>query len=261
METLCQELEKEYHTLDTALGVLPPEEWNRVTPFAGWTIREEIGHIAYYDNKATLAVTDPMGFQAHVEEILKTCKDAEEMFERSLGTGRYLEPEELMALWKKERTIMLQALKALDPDSRHPWYGPPMTATSFATARLMETWAHGQDILDTLGIERTPTKGLEHICLLGVKTFGWAYVNRNLAKPADKVHVKVTGPDNETWSFGDEAWPNRVTGTALDFCLVVTQRRHVDDTGLRMEGDTAKEWMTIAQAFAGPPATGPQPAT
>jgi uncharacterized protein (TIGR03084 family) len=259
METLCQELEKEYHTLDKALGALDPDEWNQVTPFGNWSIREEIGHIAYYDNKAILAVTDPKGFQSHLEEILTTCKDPEEMFERSLGPGRNLDPQELMALWKRERTVMVHALKALGPDTKHPWYGPPMTAPSFATARLMETWAHGQDILDTLGIEHTPTQGLEHIALLGVKTFGWAYVNRNMAKPTDRVRVEVTGPAGETWAFGDKAWPNRVTGTALDFCLVVTQRRHVDDTGLRVEGDTAKEWMTIAQAFAGPPSNGPKP--
>ncbi len=258
METLCQEIEKEYHTLDKALGDLDPDEWNRVTPFDNWTVREEIGHIAYYDNKATLAVTDPKGFQAHLEDLLTTCKDSDEMFELSLAPGRNLEPKELMDLWKKERTAMLQALKSLDPDTNHPWYGPPMTAISFATARLMETWAHGQDILDTLGIERTPTPGLEHICLLGVKTFGWAYINRNMAKPKDKVHVAVTGPDNETWAFGDKALPNRVTGTALDFCLAVTQRRHVDDTKLLVAGDTAKEWMTIVQAFAGPAASAPK---
>ncbi|MBI9089613.1 MAG: TIGR03084 family protein [Desulfobacterium sp.] len=258
METLCQEIEKEYRTLDKALGALAPDEWDRVTPFGNWSIREEIGHIAYYDNKATLAVTDPKGFRAHLEELLATCKDPEDMFERSIAPARNLDPGALMDLWKKERTVMVQALKSLDPGTKHPWYGPPMTAPSFATARLMETWAHGQDILDTLGIERTPTPGLEHIALLGVKTFGWAYVNRRMAKPTDKVYVELTGPPNETWTFGDDAWPNRVTGTALDFCLVITQRRHVDNTGLRVEGETAKEWMAIAQAFAGPPSTGPK---
>ena len=32
-----------------------------------------------------------------------------------------------------------------------PWYGPSMSARSFVTARLMETWAHGMDVADALG--------------------------------------------------------------------------------------------------------------
>jgi len=256
MEELCRELENEYHTLDLILQKLDQKGWNLVTPFDSWTIGEEIGHIAYYDNKAILAVTDPGGFKSHLKELMAAGQDADHMFELSITEARNLEPDRLMALWKKERTSMVQALKALDPGARCPWYGPPMTATSFAAARLMETWAHGQDILDTLGIKRTHTPALEHIALLGVKTLGWSYLNRNMPKPVEKVHVELTTPLKEIWTFGDRSWPNRVKGTALEFCLVVTQRRQVEDTDLYVEGATAKEWMTIAQAFAGPPATG-----
>jgi hypothetical protein len=47
-----------------------------------------------------------------------------------------------------------------------------------------------------------------------------------------------------------------VTGPALDFCLLVTQRRHRDDLALETTGDDAAHWLTIAQAFAGPPGAG-----
>ena len=256
MEELCRELENEYHTLDLILEKLDQKGWSLVTPFDNWTIGEEIGHLAYYDNKAILAVTDPGSFKSHLKELMATCKDADQMFELSIKEARNLEPDKLMELWIKERSSMVQALKSLAPGAICPWYGPPMTATSFAAARLMETWAHGQDILDTLGIKRTPTPALRHIALLGVKTFGWSYLNRNLPKPGEKVRVELTAPLEEIWSFGDKSLENRVKGTALDFCLVVTQRRHVNDTALYVEGATAKKWMTIAQAFAGPPTTG-----
>jgi len=52
---------------------------------------------------------------------------------------------------------------------------------------------------------------------------------------------------------------DRVTGTALDFCLVVTQRRHPADTGLVASGPAAEGWIAIAQAFAGPPGPGRTP--
>ena len=67
------------------------------------------------------------------------------------------------------------------------------------------------------------------------------------------VHDEVTGED---WTWGDEGVVDQVRGPALDFCLVVTQRRHLDDTALEVEGPVAAEWMSIAQAFAGPPGPG-----
>jgi uncharacterized protein (TIGR03084 family) len=71
--------------------------------------------------------------------------------------------------------------------------------------------------------------------------------------------VELSSPSGEIWSWGPDDAAQSVTGTAQDFCLVVVQRRHVDDTDLQVEGDVVRNWMLIAQAFAGPPATGPKP--
>jgi uncharacterized protein (TIGR03084 family) len=73
------------------------------------------------------------------------------------------------------------------------------------------------------------------------------------------VSVLLDAPDGSTWTWGDADASERVTGPALDFCLVVTQRRHVDDTQLKVQGATAREWLLMAQCFAGPPADGPAP--
>jgi uncharacterized protein (TIGR03084 family) len=71
------------------------------------------------------------------------------------------------------------------------------------------------------------------------------------------VFAAPSGAD--TWTWGDPSAANTVRGPALDFCLVVTQRRHVDDTALDVQGDAAREWISIAQAFAGPPGEGRRP--
>ncbi len=159
--------------------------------------------------------------------------------------------------WRDERRQLHAALAALDPKDRLPWYGPPMSALSFATARLMETWAHGQDIYDTLKQKRPVSPGLKHVAHLGVTTFGWSFSNRGQEVPDTSVYVALSGPDGETWTWGDNAAADRISGPAEDFCLVVTQRRHVDDTALAVKGATARQWMLVAQAFAGPPDNGP----
>jgi uncharacterized protein (TIGR03084 family) len=134
-----------------------------------------------------------------------------------------------------------------------------MGALSFATARLMETWAHGQDVFDTLHIRRTPKDRLRHIAELGVRTFGWTYSNRGLQIPEDPIRVKLKGPSGDLWTWGPEDGENLISGPAEDFCLVVVQRRHVDDTALEVTGGVARDWMEKAQCFAGPPAQGPKP--
>lgn len=154
---------------------------------------------------------------------------------------------------------MLETLAAHNPKDRLPWYGPPMSALSFTTARLMETWAHGQDIFDALGLRRAPTDRLRHIAHLGVTTFGWSYINRGLYVPRIHVRVKLVAPSGALWTWGPEDALERITGPAEDFCLVVVQRRHIDDTRLESSGDGARDWMLKAQCFAGPPSDGPEP--
>ncbi len=148
--------------------------------------------------------------------------------------------------------ICIAAYRQADPAVRLPWFGPAMSPASSVTARLMETWAHGQDILDTVGATREPTGALRHVADLGIRARRYAYTVNGLGIPAAPVRVELDGPDGARWAWGPEGAANRVTGTALDFCLLVTQRRHRDDTALTVTGAAARQWMSIAQAFAGP---------
>ena len=255
MKELIRDLAEEYESLDGVVSPLAEEQWARKTPFASWTVRDEIGHLAFFDGAARLTAADPDGFSRHLAELAALA----DPFEDTLVRGRALSVPALLSWWRSEREGLLRAFSSLDAKTRLAWYGPPMSARSLATSRIMETWAHGQDILDALGRTRPPTGRLRHIAHLGVSTFSWSFLNRGMTPPAAPVFVEISGPSGERWSWGPPEAADRIRGSAEDFCLVVTQRRHVEDTSLETKGDAARHWMRVAQAFAGPPAEGPKP--
>ena len=256
MKEICTDLAKEYEALDTIVAALDESGWNVMTPAEGWTIKDQIRHLAYYDQRARLAVTEPQAFCQHLADI---SADPEDHCETLAKVGRELAAAELLQWWRQERRTLLDALIPLDRKTRLTWYGPPMSALSFATARIMETWAHGQDVADALGIERVPTERLRHIAHLGVATFGWSYTNRRIKVPDSPVRVELTSPSGAFWTWGPEKAKEVVRGSAEDFCLVVTQRRNFADTQLIVEGATARQWMSIAQVYAGEPGAGRGP--
>lgn len=251
------DLKAEGEDLDRLVADLPEVDWVRPTPAAGWTIAHQIAHLAWTDDKSLLAVTDPDGFAAEVAEAAVRLA---EYVEEGAAAGPPAPPGELLQRWRRSRSGLLDALHQVPTGHRIPWYGPPMSAPSMATARLMETWAHGLDVADTLGVSREPTARLRHIVRLSVRTRDYAYLVRGEIPPTEPFRVEVTGPDGTLWTFGPEAANQRVTGPALDLCLVATQRRNRADLSLHAEGPDADHWLDIAQAFAGLPGAGRQPA-
>ena len=253
--TLVDDLVAEQAALDAVVAGLAPSAWATATPSPGWTVADQIGHVTYFDGTAVLAITDPDAFAASVTELLANYEQAD-----SFTLHRDLSPDALLAAWRDGRERLAVAAEGLAPDARVPWYGPPMGAKSFVTARLMECWAHGQDVVDAVEGSRPATDRLRHIAQLGFITRGWTYKNRGLDVPEGDVRVELDAPSGETWTWGPEDAGASVHGPALDFCLVVTQRRNLADTALEVEGDVAVDWMRKAQAFAGPPTDPPQPA-
>jgi uncharacterized protein (TIGR03084 family) len=246
MTALLDDLAAEHADLD---ALCTGADLSLTTPAAGWTVGDTIAHLWFFDREATTALVDAEAFAAILKDAIE---NPDGYMAGTLGEGRVL-GDELPAVWRQTRAELLAALRAADPASKVPWFGPPMSPASFATARLMEYWAHGQDVADAVGKERKPTDRLRHICHLGVRTRGFSYAVRGRTAPDADVFVSLTGPSGDTWTWGDESAGDRIEGSALDFCLVVTQRRHPDDTDLTITGDAATEWMSIAQAFAGGP--------
>jgi uncharacterized protein (TIGR03084 family) len=253
---LVDDLTAESADLDARVARLDDDAWLTPTPAAGWDIRDSINHLRFFDRDALLAVTDPDGFTALVAAL---GAEAGQYVERLTLEGRPTPPAEVLAAWRTGRAALAEALRGIDPGVRVPWFGPPMSPASFITARLMETWAHGQDVVDALGQERPATGRLRSVAEIGVRARPFSYVVRGLPMPERPVRVELTGPDGEPWTWGQEDAADAVRGTALDFCLLVTQRRHRDDLDLQVTGSAAEEWMGIAQAFAGPPGAGREP--
>ena len=254
----ASDLLAEYRDLDALCATLTPDEWQRRSAFYGWTPWDEIAHLCYFDETALVSVTDPERF-AREAAALNERAAREEISAIARDSFGHLDGPALLAHWRTRYQALAAALAPLDPKARLGWYGPMMSARSFATARLMETWAHGQDIWDVIRRLRPATPRLKHIAHLGVTTFAWTFVNRGLPVPEAAPYVELQAPGGAVWTWGDPASADRVSGTAEDFCLVVTQRRHVADTALDFTAGPVAQWLAVAQCFAGPPADGPQP--
>ncbi|MFJ7776350.1 TIGR03084 family metal-binding protein [Streptomyces yangpuensis] len=251
------DLREEGRELDALVEGLSAPDWARPTPAPGWTVAHQIAHLHWTDRASLLSLTDPTGFGRMVEEALKA---PDSFVDDGAREGAQLPPAALLTRWRDTRDALGQALAAAPPDTRFPWYGPPMKAASMASARLMETWAHGQDVADALGVHRTPTARLRHVARIGVRARDYAYAVRGLPAPDGEFRVELTAPDGVgVWAYGPPQAPQRVTGPALHFCLLATRRAHRTDLDLTATGPDADRWLDIAQAFAGPAGEGRAP--
>ena len=250
MQGICDDLQAETDALGEVVSGITEEQWRLPTPAQGWDSRETMVHLGMTDWVATLAALDVEGFNRTKEAMTRG--------ETDLHAAAALDFEAMSGaqIWEwmsEERSKMIAAFRPLGPKDRLPWFGPDMSALSFATARLMETWSHGHDVADTHGAELPHTDRLRHVAHIGVSTRGWSYANRGLEVPAGGVRVELDAPSGAAWTWGPDDAADAVRGDAYQFCLVVTQRRHHTETELEIEGPLAVGWMDIAQAFAGPP--------
>jgi uncharacterized protein (TIGR03084 family) len=257
MAALLADLRAESAALDAILAPLSPQQYLLPTPAEGWCVSDQVSHLAFFDEAALLAAVDPDQFRVEAAQLI------------ARGPGF---PDEVAARYRTRpgpelrdwllaaRAALLDRFAAIEPSRRLPWYGPEMSAASSVTARLMETWAHGQDIADALGVSRPATARLRHIAHIGVSTIGFNFALHGLPAPGQPVRVEIEAPDGELWAWGPAGAANLVRAPALDFCLVVTQRRHPADTALTAAGPVAEKWISIAQAFAGAPGPGRPPA-
>jgi uncharacterized protein (TIGR03084 family) len=253
---VIDDLNRESEELDRLVGELREGEWALATPAEGWGIAHQIAHLTWTDRAALIAVTDA---EAFAEELEKALAAPDTFVDEGAKARAELPPARLLAEWRAGREALERALRAAPAGTRFPWYGPPMSVASMATARLMETWAHGQDIADTLHVVRAPTDRLRHVARIGVRARDFAFGVRGLTAPGEEFRVELVGPSGELWTYGPEGAAQRVTGPALDFCLLVTRRAHRADLAVRAQGPDADRWLDIAQAFAGPPGAGREP--
>ncbi|MBJ7464262.1 MAG: TIGR03084 family protein [Mycolicibacterium sp.] len=252
-EPMVADLRAESDALDTLVADLPDAGWRTATPAPGWTVAHQIAHLWWTDRVSLKSITDEDAF---AEVLGAAAKDPLGFVDAGAEELALTPPAELLTSWRRDRAALHDALLSVADGRKLPWFGPPMSAPSMATARLMETWAHGLDVADALGVRRPATARLRSVAHIGVRTRDFAFTVHGLTPPAELFHVELSGPDGELWSWGPEDSAQTVTGSAEHFCMLVTQRRPPRELDVVAVGPDAQKWLTIAQAFAGPPGAG-----
>jgi uncharacterized protein (TIGR03084 family) len=251
----------ESEALHALLEPLGERDFARETQFRGYTIGDVVGHLHHWNVAADLSLRDPDAFQVFFGQIAKGIAAGRRLPEICGEWLAGLGGRALLAEWRRFYRELALHFADADPKARVKWAGPDMSVRSSITARLMETWAHGQEVYDVLGVERVNGDRIKNIAQLGVNTFGWTFVNRRLEPPKDVPYVRLRAPSGALWEWNTPSEAHRVEGDATEFCQVVTQVRNVGDTRLAVTGESARRWMAIAQCFAGAPADPPAPGT
>ena len=256
LDEVLTDLAVEGDRLDAVVADLSAEQWRTPTPAAGWDVATQVAHLAWTDEVAIKAATDKAAWDA---EVLAAVDDPEDYVDRMALQGGEAQPADLLARWRRARAALERTLRAHPAGEKLPWFGPPMSPTSMATARLMETWAHSLDVHQGLGFDPEITDRIRHVAHLAVRTRDFAFANNDLARPTEEFRVELLAPSDELWTYGPEDATQRVTGTAQDLCLLATQRVHRADTDLVAVGPDADRWLDVAQCFAGPTGGGRDP--
>jgi len=254
-----KDMREEAEALHEFVRTLDHGVWQRPTPFHNWTLFDVFGHLHFFDWVALKSLTSDQAFIEIADELVKAMLEGVEL---SAFTRKWLgprEPAELLERWYQSCLEMCERLERADPERRLKWFGPDMGVRMFTTARQMETWAHGQAVYDLLRVPRVNTDRIKNVVVIGIKTFGWSFINRGLTPPAEAPQVRVTAPSGAIWQWNESNQKNRVQGSAVDFCLVVTRSRNLADTDLEVMGEDAGQWMSVAQCFAGGPVDPPRP--
>lgn len=253
---VVDDLEAYGDEVDGMVDCLDAARWSLPTPAPGWTISHQIAHLAATFRLAGLAAMDPAAFEAVTAQLVD---DFQAGVHAAMAEYLINPPRVLLSRWRAQRAVTAEALAAVPPGNLVPWLVNPLPPTILASAGMMELFAHGQDIADALGIQRKHSDRIRHLVEFGVRTQDFGYLARGLAPPAQRFRFELTGPSGAEWEFGPDDSAQRITGPAVDFCLLVTRRRHHADLALTASGELATPWLDIAQAYRGPAGAGRAP--
>ncbi|MFT4043414.1 MAG: TIGR03084 family metal-binding protein [Gordonia sp. (in: high G+C Gram-positive bacteria)] len=242
--------------LDDLVASIGDAAWSIPTPAPRWTIAHQIAHLSWTDRVSVCAATDPGGFAEVIEAAVGNPLG---FADATAAEGAAQPPKQILDQWRHARRELARALVSVPEGEKIAWFGPPMSAASMATARLMEVWAHGLDIADALDAHVPVTDRIRSVVHLGVRTRDYAYMVNGRTAPPRPFRYEITAPSGTRWTWGPDdpdAVDGVVRGPAFDFCALVTQRRAVTDLDLEFIGEHARQWSGIAQCFAGPPGPG-----
>jgi uncharacterized protein (TIGR03084 family) len=256
----AQDFHDESMALAALLAPLSDAEFETSTLFKGWTINNILRHLHVWNIAADLALTDEAAFAELIAAMMTVIRGGRlPDFESNYLDG--LSGHALVEAWTAQYQAMTPRFAAADPKHRVKWVGPEMSVLSSITARLMETWSHAQAVYDVLGVARIDGDRIGNIVRLGVNTYGFTWKNRRVEPPGPMPKLTLTAPSGAIWKYAELSDSGVISGSAAEFCQVVTQCRNIADTSLDVSGEVAQQWMAVAQCFAGPPQDPPAPAT
>jgi enediyne biosynthesis protein E11 len=255
-ENVISDLAAEGHQVDRLISGLSVGQWRLPTPAPGWTVAHQVAHLASIFSLAAMAVANPAAFRRLTEQL---SDDFDANVAAALAGYLADPPDVLLARWRAERAAAEEALTTFPPSEMVPWLVRPLPPAVLAAAGMMELFGHGQDIADALGVQLQRTDRIRRLAEFAVRTWDFGYLARGLTPPAVQFRYELTGPSGAVWEFGPADAEQRISGLAVDFCLLVTRRRHRDDLALTAAGPDADHWLDIAQAYRGSPGAGRKP--
>ncbi len=216
------DLVAEQAILDALVSGLEEDQWSAPTPAEGWSVRDQIAHLALFDDVATASLTGT-GKQ-RLAELYAAMKAGDTAFIDTPGAGR--SGSDVLEAWRKARAGAIDAFRVIKPESRVPWGPNLMAPLSLCTARLMETWAHGLDCFAAMGVAPVDTDRLRHVCHITYRAIPNAVMQAGLSMPAPLTDlvVEVVSPAGAVWRFGRPEAPNRIDGAAAQFARVGVRR-------------------------------------
>ena len=245
MREILADLVAEQQALDQMLQRAPERDWKKPTRAKGWTVQDTISHLAWSEDHALHAL---QGERKHLRAIAGS-SSIEGFNQQGVDAGRGKRPQEVIEWWRFSRASVVDSLSRCGSTDRIPWMVGDMSARTFATFRLMETWAHGLDIRAALGREDEDTARLRHIAWLGWATLPYAFEQAKETYPGP-IRVELSGPGYARWVFGPQDSDQTIKGNAGDWCrLVVHRMSPAEATSLTATGETAETALRVARIF------------
>ena len=242
MRDILSDLVAEQQFLDQSLQRIPIKVWDLKTPNKPWTVRDTISHLADFENLGA----DSINGGDRIKEW-QNSTDLEALKKQAIKEGRAMRPQDVIEWWRGGRAKVVEPLSHMNGEDRIDWIAGDMSARTFATFRLMETWMHGLDIYSTLGLEVEDTPRIRHIAWLGWKTLPYAF--KQAGEDYEPVRVEVIGPGYSRWVFGPEDTDQLIKGSASDWSRIVVRRIKPRDTRLKVTGEHAKKALAVARAW------------
>jgi len=267
VEIIDNKLQQAYDFRDECNAVfsilenLKEQDYEMPTQFKGWTFNNVIGHLHVWNYAADISLKDGDEWKNFANSALQALGNGSSMneFEQTITKG--IQGPELLSMWKEYYTDMTERFAVADPKKRVKWMGPDMSARSSISARHMETWAHAQELYDSLGLDRINEDRIKNIVVIGNNTFKWCFTVHKKTLPTIRPYLKLISPSGEIWEYNEFSEDHKIEGLAEEFCQVVTQVRNIQDVDLKLTGSIAEEWMSVAQCFAGGAEQPPKPGT